>query len=94
MHADAADAVGDAAGGGGADGAADQGDGDDLGQRRGADVVAVPDGLDGAVDDGAVVAEEEAAHRGRRRDEDDVPEMVGVGRPAPDAGACAVLVNV
>ena len=62
-------------------GAADQRDGDDLGQGRGADVVAVPDGLDGAVDHGAVVAEEEAAHRGRRRDEDDVAEMVGVGLP-------------
>ena len=60
-------------------GAADQRDGDDLGERSGADVVAVADGLDGAVDHGTVVAEEEAAHRGGRRDEDDMAEMVGVG---------------
>ena len=81
LHApDAADAVGYAAGGRGADGAADQGDGDDLCECGGADVVAVADGLDGAVDHGAVVAEEETAHRGRGRDEDDVPEMFGVSR--------------
>jgi hypothetical protein len=79
--ADTADAVGYAAGGGGADGAADEGDGDDLGEGRGADVVTVTDGFDGAVDHGTVVAEEETAHRGRRRDEDDVPEMIGMSRP-------------
>src|SRR5690349_2288904 len=65
LHAaDAADPVGDAAGGGGADGTADQGDRDDLGEGGGPDVVTVADGLDGAVDDGAVVAEEETAHGG------------------------------
>jgi hypothetical protein len=82
LHApDAADAVGHTAGGRGTDGAPDQGDGDDLGQGRRADVVAAPDGFDGAVDHGTVVAEQEAAHRGRRRDEDDVPEMIGMSRP-------------
>lgn len=65
----------------GTDGTADQRDGDDLGQGRGADVVAAADGLDGAVDHGTVVTEQEAAHRGRRRDEDDMPEMFGVSRP-------------
>jgi hypothetical protein len=81
LHAaDAADAVGDPARGGRADRTADQGDGDDLGEGRGADVVPVPDGLDGAVDHSAVVTEEEATHRGRGGDEDDVPEMLGVSR--------------
>ena len=81
LHAaDTADAVGDPARGGGADRTADQRDGDDLGQGRGADVVPVPDGLDGTVDHGTVVTEEETAHRGRRRDEDDVPEMFGMSR--------------
>ncbi len=87
LHAaDAADAVGDPAGGGGADGAADQGDGDDLGEGAGADVVPVADRLDGAVDDGAVVAEEETAHRGGGRDEDDVTEVVRVGATAFGGG--------
>ncbi len=49
---------------------------------RRADVVAAPDGLDGAVDHGAVVAEEEAAHRGGRRDEDDMAEMLA-DEPSP-----------
>ncbi|MDH6607040.1 hypothetical protein M2164_002675 [Streptomyces sp. SAI-208] len=81
LHAaDTADAVRDAACGRRADRAADQGDGDDLRQGRGTDVVAVPDGLDRAVDHGAVVTEEETAHRGRRRDEDDMPEMIGMSR--------------
>lgn len=81
LHAaDTADAVGHASRGGGTDGATDQRDGDDLRQGRGADVVAAPDRLDRAVDHGTVVAEEETAHRGRRRDEDDVPEMLGMSR--------------
>ena len=63
--------------------------GDDLGEGGGADVVAVADGLDGAVDDGAVVAEEEAAHGGRRGDEDDVPEVIGRAVP----GSCSACLR-
>ncbi|MGX1122430.1 hypothetical protein RKD37_007793 [Streptomyces ambofaciens] len=82
LHApDPADAVGDTARGRGTDGTADQRDRDDLRQHRGTDVIAVPDRLDRTVDHGTVVTEQETAHRGRRRDEDDVPEMIGMSRP-------------
>jgi hypothetical protein len=76
------------------EGAADQGDGDDLGKRARADVIAVPDGFDGTVDDGAVVAEEEATHRGGGRDEDDMARWSGWASRAPDGGGgCAVPVT-
>ena len=59
-------------------------------ERAGADVVTAADRLDGAVDHGAVVAEQEAAHRGRRGDEDDMAEVLGQ-RAWSRSGRCAAL---